>query len=117
VLYRPGGAQQARTELLQAIATCPSTPVKGALADEGMLTFEISTLPADARWLPGTVAVDVVVTDSSGESSDSVEIFQFHGDTMSGIYGSTETGRPTATELQAAADAATLLSSSAPASS
>lgn len=117
VLYRPGGAQQARTELLKAIATCPSGPVEGTVKGEGMLIFKINTLPSDGHWLPGTVAVHGVVTDATGQSEDEVLIYQFRGDAMSAIYGATTDGRPDPAELRAAADAAALLQAWSPAAS
>lgn len=117
VLYQPGGAQQARTELLKAIATCPSGPVEGPLQGEGMLTFKINPLSSNSHWLPGTVAVHALVKNSSGQSEDEVLIYQFRGDAMSAIYGSATNGQPDSSELQAAADAAALLQSSVPAAS
>ena len=115
VIYRSGGAQQARSELMQAITSCPTGPVQGAVAGEGMQTYKISNLPKDARWLPGTIAIRAVITSSSGQRVDTVGIFQFRGDALSAVYGTSNNGQATASELRAAAQAATLLSSSAPA--
>ena len=117
VIYRAGGAQQARNELMQAIASCPTGPVQGAVAGEGMQTFKLSSLPEDASWLPGTVAIRAVVTNSSGQRADSVAIYQFRSDALSAVYGPTHNGRADASVLRAAAQAATLLNSSVPAAS
>ena len=115
VIYSSGGAQQARGELMRAIASCPTGPVQGTVAGEGMQSYKISTLPKDGRWLPGTVAIRAVITSSSGQRADTVGIFQFRGDALSAVYGRSNNGQATASELRAAAQAATLLNSSAPA--
>jgi hypothetical protein len=111
VIYRPGGARQARGELLHAVATCPTGPVQDAVAGAGLVTFKVKALPADAHWLPGSVALDIAVTNSSGQTLEQVAIYQFHGDTMSAVYGAVADGRADATELKAAAVAAGLLTS------
>jgi hypothetical protein len=111
VVYDSDGAQQARSELLHAVATCPVGPVQDAVAGVGVVTFKVKTLPMDAHWLPGTVALDIAVTNSSGQTLEQVAIYQFHGDTMSAVYGAVANGRVDATELRAAAVAASLLTS------
>jgi hypothetical protein len=115
VIYGSGGARQARSDLMQAITSCPTGPVQGTVAGEGVQTYKISTLPSDTHWLPGTVAIRAVVTNSTGRRVDMVAIYQFRGDALSAVYGSANSGRADASELRAAAQAATLLSSSAPA--
>lgn len=117
VIYRPGGAQQAQSELMQSITSCPTGPVQGTVAGEGMLTYKISTLSSDTHWLPGTVAIRAVITNSSGQRADTVSIYQFHGDALSAVYGPADNGQANASVLRAAAQAATLLNSSAPAAS
>lgn len=113
VIYRPGGAQQARSELLHAAATCPTGPVQDAVAGVGMATFKVRSLSPDAHWLPGTVALDITVTNSGGQTLEEVAIYQFHGDAMSAVYGAVTNGHADAAELHAATTAATLLSSPA----
>ena len=49
--------------------------------------------------------------------SNEVVIYQFRGDAMSAVYGGTTNGQPDPATLQAAADAAALLQSSAPVAS
>ena len=53
--------------------------------------------------------------NSSGRRADTVGIFQFRGDALSAVYGPSNNGQADASELRAAAQAATLLISSAPA--
>ena len=100
---------------MRVVTSCPTGPVQGAVAGEGMETYKISTLSRDAHWLPETVAIRAVITNSSGQRVDTVGIFQFRGDALSAVYGPSDNGQAGASELRAAAQAAALLNSSAPA--
>lgn len=116
VIYSANGAQQARSELLHAVATCPTGPVQDSVAGVGMVTFKVKTLSADSHWLPGTVALDIAVTNSGGQTLEEVAIYQFRGDAMSGVYGAVTNGQADPNELRAATAAASLLTSSVSAS-
>lgn len=113
VIYRSGGAQQARSELLHAVATCPTGPVQDSVTGVGRVTFKVQILSPDVRWLPGTLALDIAVTNADRQTLEEVAIYQFHGDAMSAVYGAVTNGHADAAELQAATTAATLLNSSA----
>ncbi|WP_157436295.1 hypothetical protein [Actinospica robiniae] len=116
VLYRPGGAQQARQELLDAVRTCPTGPVLGAVQGEGLMTFKLTLLPESQRlteseWLPDTVAIHGIVTESTGQIEDEALIYQFRGDVMSAVYGPVTTGQPSPAEFLASTLAAAELKS------
>lgn len=116
VAYRPGGAQQARQELLHAVTACPHRPVPGLVANEPTATYTVDVITSQKTWQPNTVALRIRGVATTGETVTEVTIYQFRGRFMSAVYGSaSSTGTPTADEVKAA-DAASRHLATLPAS-
>jgi hypothetical protein len=98
VVYRPGGAQKAMHEVQQAVAHCPHTPVKSAIAGVGPLTYRIERLSPPHGLLPDAIALILHVTGTANGhhvALSSTVVYQSRGNVLSGVYGD---GRPLATQ-------------------
>jgi len=88
VTYKAGGAAQAMSELAQHADHCPKSPVAPGVQGLPPLRFTVTRL-ADAKLLPGAVAVRVRVTGTvSGKHVDqtSYAVYQRFGNVLSGVY-------------------------------
>jgi len=110
LLYRDSdAAHQAMTELEGAVAACPTTPTKSAVAGAPALMYEVHPAP-DTTWPPVTdvdrLAVDLTARDQEGHSAEIMAVFLQRGRLLLAIYiQSTDTaaqaltGHPTVEDL------------------
>jgi hypothetical protein len=106
VQYKPGGAARALAEVAKRTRTCPKTAVKSGSAAGVTEKYLKITLIHDSKLLPGSVAVEAVVTytfKGKTRRDTILAIYQRHGDYLSGVYayGGTAASRK-ATSLRAA---------------
>jgi hypothetical protein len=90
VIYRPGGAQMAMNEVRQAVAHCPRTPVKSAVAGVGPLTYRIEKLNPPRGLLPGAIPLILRVSRTVNGRRVAITatvVYQARGNVLSGIYG------------------------------
>ena len=88
VRYRPGGAQQALSEVRRAALNCPNRPVKSPVAGVPPLTYRVKSL-RDAHLLPDSFAARVRVTGRQHGRTVRVTrtvVYEARGDLVSGIY-------------------------------
>jgi hypothetical protein len=90
VTYGGNGAAIALQELRQAVKDCPSTPRKGpAVSEQKPVTWHLTAMTEPG--LTGSyIAVRANVSalvDGKTRSATTFAIYQFSGNTMSGVYG------------------------------
>jgi hypothetical protein len=90
LLYRdPAAAAQAMGEIQQAVAACPSTPTKSAVAGAPALSYQVNA-PPDEGWqrVAGVdrLAFDMTASDESGHTVRIVTIFLRRARLLLGIY-------------------------------
>jgi hypothetical protein len=90
VLYEsPTARAQAITEVMHAVATCPTGFVQGRVASVPPLKTLFGP-PPDRGWPPtagiGRLALDMTLSDQSGDSEHEVEVFLSRGSLLVGLY-------------------------------
>jgi hypothetical protein len=88
--YRPGGAEYAMREVVQAIRTCPRQPVPSAVRGVPSLSYRIALLSsAGKRLLRGAIVMRVTVSAmlrGKKKTETTFIVYQRSGDILSGIY-------------------------------
>jgi len=90
VSYRPGGAEYAMREVVQAIRTCPRQPVPSAVRGVPSLSYRIALLSsAGKRLLRGAIVMRVTVSGTlrgKKKTDTTFVVYQRSEDILSGIY-------------------------------
>lgn len=90
VLYRsPAARAQAISEVIHAIATCPTGFVHSHVTSEPPLKTSFAP-PPDGGWPPTAgidrLALDLTLSDQAGNSDHEVEVFLSRGSLLLGLY-------------------------------
>jgi hypothetical protein len=86
VLYKPGGAAKAMSEVRAGIKRCPKGPVSAGGAS---LTTTITVLQPKGHFLPGFVALGLHesgTVNGKPATLDGTVLYQSKGDVLSGVY-------------------------------